>query len=204
MSNAAVRRLGRSFVVVAAAAVLNACTDESPLGPDRGTSAESVGGTASVFVGDVGSVHQAPLPDGCGNLRVAAGSKLVLRAYAKGVQIYRWNGTTWSFEAPWAVLSADEGGRSRIGTHYAGPTWESTSGSKVVAAVVDRCTPDPDHIPWLLLQATSTEGRGIFQRVAFIQRVSTVGGNAPAAPGSFVGEEARVPYEAVYLFYRKK
>jgi len=38
--------------------------------------------------------------------------------------------------------------------------------------------------------------------VTFIQRVNTVGGNAPAAAGTFVGEETRVPYSAEYLFYR--
>jgi len=38
----------------------------------------------------------------------------------------------------------------------------------------------------------------------FIQRINTVGGNAPAAPGTVVGEEANVPYTAEYLFYRAK
>jgi hypothetical protein len=32
--------------------------------------------------------------------------------------------------------------------------------------------------------------------------VNTVGGKAPTDPGSFVGEEARVPYTAEYYFYR--
>jgi len=38
--------------------------------------------------------------------------------------------------------------------------------------------------------------------VAYIQRVNTVGGNAPSYAGSTVGEEARVPYTTRYLFYR--
>lgn len=90
-----------------------------------------------------------------------------------------------------------------MGIHYAGPTWESESGSKVVGAVVDRCTPDPDAIPWLLLRATGSEGPGIFHRATFIQRVNTVGGLAPAEPGEFVGEVAEVPYAAEYYFYRE-
>ncbi len=50
--------------------------------------------------------------------------------------------------------------------------------------------------------AVETDGPGIFRRVAFIQRVNTTGGTAPAAPGTTVGEEARVPYTAEYYFYR--
>jgi hypothetical protein len=72
----------------------------------------------------------------------------------------------------------------------------------VVGTVVKRCTPNPAAIPWLLLDAVSTEGPGIFHRVTHIQRVNTVGGNAPANPGSVTGEEARVPYTAEYFFYR--
>lgn len=47
-----------------------------------------------------------------------------------------------------------------------------------------------------------TEGPGIFHRVTFIQRVNTVGGNAPADPGNVPGEVARVPYTTEYYFYR--
>jgi hypothetical protein len=138
----------------------------------------------------------------CQDLQVPAGSKLVFRVYGKGVQIYHWNGTSWSFDGPLAVLSADEGGRSTVGIHYSGPTWESVSGSKVVGTVLERCTADPNSVAWLLLAAVSTEGPGIFQRVTFIQRINTVGGNAPSDPGSATGEEARVPYTTEYLFYR--
>lgn len=35
-----------------------------------------------------------------------------------------------------------------------------------------------------------------------VQRVNTLGGTAPAGAGSFVGDEARVPYTAEYYFYR--
>src|SRR5690606_19869104 len=138
----------------------------------------------------------------CQNLQAPEGNKVAFYTYAEGAQIYRWNGTSWTFVAPDATLYADAGYHSVVGTHYAGPTWESASGSKVVAAVVDRCTPDPDSIAWLLLGAVSNEGPGIFNRVTFIQRVNTVGGNAPSEPGDFAGEEARVPYTTEYVFYR--
>ena len=118
------------------------------------------------------------------------------------MQIYRWDGTGWTFVAPEATLYADAGHHGVIGTHYAGPTWESASGSTVVGEVEKRCTPDPDAIPWLRLKAKTSEGPGIFDGVTYIQRVNTVGGKAPAEPGDYEGEEVRVPYAAEYYFYR--
>jgi hypothetical protein len=43
---------------------------------------------------------------------------------------------------------------------------------------------------------------GIFSRVTHIQRVNTVGGLAPATPGSQIGAEARIPYTTESYFYR--
>jgi hypothetical protein len=136
------------------------------------------------------------------DLQVPAGNKVAFHAFGEGVQIYRWNGTSWIFVAPEAVLFADAGHHGEVGTHFGGPTWKSNSGSEVVGTVIHMETPDPDAIPWLLLGAASKEGPGIFDRVTFIQRVNTVGGKAPTDPGTFVGEVARVPYTADYFFYR--
>ena len=146
--------------------------------------------------------NRAPDLGDCQTLQVEAGNKVAFHVYAEGVQIYRWNGTSWIFEGPEAVLFADVGGNGQIGIHYAGPTWESVSGSKVRGAVIERCTPDPDAIPWLLLEGVDPEGPGIFQSVTFIQRVNTEGGIAPTEPGTVVGEVAYVPYTADYFFYR--
>ena len=142
------------------------------------------------------------LPQGCGQIQVQAGNKVSFHTYALGVQIYRWNGTGWDFVAPSAKLFADRGFRGLVGEHYAGPTWESNSGSSVVARRVDGCTPDANSIPWLLLQAVTTSGPGIFSRTTFIQRTNTVGGTAPGTPGPFPGFEQQVPYVAEYYFYR--
>jgi FtsP/CotA-like multicopper oxidase with cupredoxin domain len=146
--------------------------------------------------------HRNVTPGECENLQPPAGSKLAAHVYASGVQIYRWSGTAWTFVGPEAVLSADAGGKSKVGTHYAGPTWESVSGSKVAGTVAQRCTPDSTAIPWLSLNAVSNDGPGIFRRVTFIQRMHTVGGNAPSSPGDSAGAEVRVPYSAEYFFYR--
>jgi hypothetical protein len=129
------------------------------------------------------------------------GHKVAFRAYAEGVQIYRWNGTSWTFVGPEALLYDQDD--EVVGIHYGGPTWESESGSTVVGRVVDRVTPNPNAIPWLLLESVSSEGPGIFRRVTYIQRINTTGGLAPAFDGDFVGEEIGVPYTADYVFYRK-
>jgi hypothetical protein len=132
------------------------------------------------------------------------GNKVSFNAYAVGVQVYRWNGIAWVFVEPVATLYADANYHGKVGIHYAGPTWESNSESRVVASRVDGCSPDPAAIPWLLLKAVSSDGPGIFSRVTYIQRVNTTGGLAPAAPGLSVGALAEVPYTAEYYFYRAK
>jgi len=143
---------------------------------------------------------RAPDLGDCPKLQVQ-GKRVSFHVYAEGVQIYRWDGARWIFVAPEAELFADAGGHGAVGIHYAGPTWESRSGSKVMGAVLERCTPDSDAIPWLLLAAVFNDGPGVFARVTFIQRVNTVGGIAPSNPGDFPGETARVPYVAEYFFY---
>ena len=150
-----------------------------------------------------GNDNRAPVLTGdCEKLTVDAGHKVIAHAYAVGVQVYRWNGTGWSFVGPEAVLYYGDDDTAEMGTHYVGPTWESVSGSKVVAAVVDRAFPDPDSIPWLKLKASKSEGPGIFEGVTYIQRLNTVGGNPPSEPGDYIGEVVEVPYTADYYFYR--
>jgi hypothetical protein len=126
---------------------------------------------------------------------------LAFHAYARGTQVYRWDGTGWILVGPSASLFADADGNAAVGTHYAGPTWRSTSGSTVVGAVSKRCTASPDAIPWLLLRAISSEGPGVFNGVTHIQRVNTVGGTAPTEAGS-LGEVREIAYTAEYFFYR--
>jgi hypothetical protein len=144
-----------------------------------------------------------PLPL-CDSVQVPTGNKAAFHVYAVGVQVYKWNGTSWDFIAPVATLSADANNAGEVGIHYSGPTWESNSASKVTAKRVAGCTPDSTAIPWLLLQTVSTAGPGIFSPVTYIQRVNTTGGLAPAVPGSSVGELVEVPYTAEYYFYRAK
>src|SRR5262249_34838833 len=137
----------------------------------------------------------------CDTLQVPDGNKVAFHVYAIGVQIYQWNGTAWVFIAPMAALFADAGYHGLVGIHYAGPTWESNSGSKVVGTRLDACTPDTNSIPWLKLSGAAS-GNGVLQNVTFVQRVNTVGGKAPSTSGTTVGQEVEVPYSAEYVFYR--
>jgi Protein of unknown function (DUF3455) len=174
-----------------------------PLGVTMAASAVLLLAAAALSGAARADDQRAPdLVGDCVRLRVGPGNKVAFHAFGVGVQIYRWSGTNWVFVAPEAVLYANAGDDAEIGIHFGGPTWQSNSGSKVVGTVIDRCTPDPSAIPWLLLSAASTEGPGIFDQVTFIQRVNTVGGNAPDVPGGFTGQIARVLYSADYYFYR--
>ena len=149
--------------------------------------------------------HSPDLPSPiCDTVDVPNGQKLSSHLYALGVQIYRWNGDAWVFVEPQATLFADADYHSKVGIHYVGPTWESNSGSKVVAARLAGCSPDTANIPWLLLNAVSADGPGPFGSVTYIQRVNTAGGLAPIAPGVSIGALAQVPYTAEYYFYRAK
>ena len=91
---------------------------------------------ASISVARASEDNRAPdLPSPlCDRVQVQPGNKVAFHVYALGVQIYRWNGTSWVFVAPSARLFADAEYHGEVGIHYAGPTWESNSGGKVVAS----------------------------------------------------------------------
>lgn len=190
MTRTASRWLGRSLIAVAAA-LSSACAD-APVAP---------AGAASRPAADATDGNRVPDLTSCPTLAAPAGSELVLEAFGVGVQIYHWNGTSWGAATPAAKLYADAGLHAVVADHFAGPTWQSNSGGKVVGTVAIRCTPDAASIAWLALTGVS-DGPGIFSKVTFIQRLNTVGGNAPSTPGDVIGQEARIPYTAKYLFYK--
>ena len=157
---------------------------------------------ASAMCASADDIQPPTLPSPlCDSVQVPDGNALTFHGYAIGVQIYRWNGTNWVFVAPSATLYADPGYHAQVAIHYAGPTWQSTSGSKVVGIRLAGCTPNSTAIPWLKLGAVSSQGPGVFDGVSFIQRVNTIGGLAPPAAGTTVGQIANVPYAAEYFFY---
>lgn len=140
-------------------------------------------------------------------LQPAADQRATEVLHARGVQIYECSasaggGHAWAFKAPEADLT-DAQGRT-LGSHFAGPTWLAPDGSRLTGKLRARDPgPDPQAIPWLLLDATPGGNPGRFSGVRSIQRLQTVGGLAPATPcdAAHAGTLARVPYRAVYVFF---
>src|ERR1051326_2887302 len=152
------------------------------------------GGLAALAAGND---NRAPeVPD---DIAVPAGNKVHFHGFGVGVQIYPGNGSSWGAAVPEAILFHANG---VVTIHFAGPTWQSNSGSSVVGALPPKAvTVDTNAIPWLRLDAKNPQGPGIFANTTFIQRVNTTGGKAPSTDGAFVGQVARVPYTADYFFY---
>jgi hypothetical protein len=154
----------------------------------------------------------AATPPAPGPLRVPADQTLIKQLHATGVQIYECQPAKndpsqfeWAFKGPEAKL-ATKGGRI-VGKRYAGPTWESNDGSRVIGEVIGNSpSPTPNSIPWLLLKAKATAGNGLFTHVQFVQRLNTVGGSVPVAGcgREQAGQQLRAAYTADYLFYGAK
>src|SRR4051794_9461329 len=115
-----------------------------------------LGSAALSALADPGQDNRAPtIPS---TLQVLQTNKVSFHANAVGVQIYTATPSAsdptrfvWTFVAPEAVLFDNDG--QVVVLHYAGPTWESASGSTVVGARINGATVDPTAIPWLLLGA---------------------------------------------------
>ena len=133
----------------------------------------------------------------------------ILTVTGKGVQIYTCQqtptGPQWVFQSPEATLTDSTG--NPVGTHGAGPTWNSKDGSSVKGELVQKsASPEPTAIPWLLLKAAGTSGSGIMTKVEYIRRSDTHGGIAPdtGCDTQHLAATARVPYTATYTFYSAK
>jgi hypothetical protein len=168
-----------------------------------------VGVVAAAAVLSLTQVAQAgpPSPDVPPTIAVPAGNKVFLVGHAVGVQVYSCNGVVWGFVAPRADLYDDHG--KLIITHFAGPTWRATDGSRVVGQLAaDPVTVDATAIPWLLLSARTFAGPDGDRLVptTYVQRIATTGGLAPPArtcTAATAGAVAEVPYTADYYFWKK-
>jgi hypothetical protein len=161
------------------------------------------------------------------SLEVPAGNRAYLVEHAIGTQNYvclprtDGNGLGWTFFGPQATLFDDGLGQQL--THFlstnpaegvARATWQHSRDSSAVWALAIATSSDPAFvsggaIPWLLLrvvgsQAGPNPGDRRIVKTTYIQRVSTVGGAAPAGDCTTVGAKALVPYAADYVFYRAK
>jgi uncharacterized protein DUF3455 len=187
---------GYSLAVVAAAGFVIGCADGAPVGPKATKRTYDVQAASDGRFPDLG--------DCVTHLQVPEGSNISFHVFGVGFQVYRWDGTQWKFSNPEANLFADASQNALVGTHFsapgANPNWLTTSGSRVIGTVVDKCTPNANAIPWVKLSADNS-GTGVFNQTTFIQRLNTVGGLAPTTPGTVVGQEFKSPYTADYYFY---
>jgi hypothetical protein len=134
----------------------------------------------------------------------APGGILVATLHAEGAQVYvckadQSGKLTWQFREPIATLLLDG---STVGRHYAGPNWELTDGSAVVAKPAGRAPgATANDIPLLKLEVTSQRGTGRLTGVTTIQRLNTKGG-VGEGPCERAGDLLSVPYSADYTFLK--
>ena len=135
----------------------------------------------------------------------AAGMAGVIRWHAQGTQIYDCRkspaGYAWVLRQPDATLTDADG---RVQAHHgAGPSWTAADGSSIGGRPITVIpSPRADAIPWLVLQASSHDGHGLFDDVTYVLRTETVGGVAPptGCDPEHEGAVAAVPYQATYSF----
>ena len=171
-------------------------------------------------------------PDVPTDLVVPDGHVLFAKGYAIGTQNYMClpatgGGVAWKFFAPQATLYVTVLGlQPQLATHFlsanpeedglARPTWQHSIDSSKVWGKVYKIVTDPNYvepgaIPWLLLEVagheTGPDGGSFLAQTAYIQRINTSGGVAPATgcsqPGN-IGTLALVPYTTDYFFYKPR
>lgn len=140
-------------------------------------------------------------------IKASAGERAAFTWHATGVQIYECRAgdkgaLAWQFVAPEAELFGPGG--AKVGTHGAGPHWTALDGSKTIGTVKARANGQREaDIPWLLLSARSAGGPGRLAEVTGVQRINTIGGNAPAKGCEVqadAGKRIRQDYSADYVF----
>ena len=169
-------------------------------------------------------------PDVPSDLVVPAGHVLFAKGFAVGTQNYMCapatgGGVAWKGFAPQATLYITVGSfQPQLATHFlsvnpedgiARPTWQHSIDSSKVWGKMYKTSTDPNYvepgaIPWLLLEVAGKEdgpdGGSFFTQTAYIQRVNTSGGVAPATgcTVSTLGALALVPYTTDYYFYKAR
>ena len=151
---------------------------------------------------------QGTPPDVPEKIKAPSGEQVVLQVHATGWQIYvcqqdPYQRYGWVLKAPDAELHDAKG--AVVGHHFAGPSWKLDDGSTVTGKAVGKAdSPDPNSIPWLLVNVVSHSGEGTLSKVTSIQRINTKGGLPPAnnqCTSVNQGGEAKSPYTADYYFY---
>jgi len=159
------------------------------------------------------------------DIRVPDGNKLFLVRHAVGTQDYVCVPSGGDFKfvlvTPRATLLSDED--HPAAAHYFSPnpfeggtiraTWDESEEAGIVWGQAIQSSSDSDFVApgaigWVLLRAVGAEsgtgGDESLTATTYIQRLNTVGGQAPSTgcnSTTDVGNQAFVPYVADYLFY---
>lgn len=151
--------------------------------------------------------EQAALPAA---VQVPVGHAVMLETVGVGTITYECRAKAntadqfeWVFVGPAAKLT-DRAGKP-VGNYFGPPaTWQSLDGSKVTGVQLAVSPAQPSAIALQLVKANPAMGAGAMQGVAYIQRVATQGGVAPAKPcnAGVVGGKEVVNYQADYIFWR--
>ncbi len=144
-----------------------------------------------------------------------AGSKLLLETRGVGVLSYVCapapKDMAWVFSGATARLFDANG--AEIGEHEKGPIWTLSDGSGVIGQMTAKAdaqdtnqAKDENAGPTLLFKVTQHVGdAGALSNAAYVRRVATTGGRAPAAgcDETHKGEIARAEYSAIYQFFSR-
>jgi Protein of unknown function (DUF3455) len=143
-------------------------------------------------------------------VQVPAGHKVAMETVGTGLITYECrtkanmaDAYEWAFVGPDAKL-LDRSGKE-VGKYFGPPaTWQSNDGSKITATQLAVAPAQPGAIPLQLVKANPATGAGAMQGVAYIQRVATQGGAAPARACDVAALRSKetVKYQADYIFWR--
>ncbi|GGO07747.1 DUF3455 domain-containing protein [Micromonospora parathelypteridis] len=182
----------RALAVIGMAGVV-AATGAMP----HAASADAVAAPAAAGA----DARQVDLPRITSTIKPPAGSRPV-GAYVvtRGTQTYTCAGGAFTGASVPEAQLIGTGGRVH---HFKGPSWQSERDGSLITAKKTAERPRPGTIPELLLTVDSHTGAGILSNVAYVSRLLTSGGVAPAGACTD-GATAAVPYGAVYVFWAAK
>ncbi|MGA0609150.1 DUF3455 domain-containing protein [Caldimonas sp. KR1-144] len=143
-------------------------------------------------------------------VRVPAGHRVAMETVGIGEITYECRakaGTPdafeWAFVGPMAQLRSRTG--AEVGRYWGPPaTWASSDGSAITGTQVAVAPAAAGSIALQLVKAGPATGAGAMSGVAYVQRVATQGGVAPAkgCDATAAGRKEIVKYQADYIFWK--
>ncbi|MFG6465160.1 DUF3455 domain-containing protein [Roseateles sp. BYS87W] len=150
---------------------------------------------------------QDALPDA---VKVPAGHRVAMETVGVGEITYECRAKAqaagsfeWAFVGPKADLQNRAG--AKVGTYFGPPaTWAADDGSRVTGAQLAVAPASAGNLPLQLVKANPATGAGALVGVAYIQRVATRGGVAPASAcdAGTAGRREIVKYQADYILWK--